>query len=251
VRSRTDRWRETRHIHYLFINCISFQVNPTMSKPQLHSSLSLAMARRTNPRMSRLLPVAALALMALAGSGTVLAQSYKPAGPVASMFTPGTTYIALNAGVSDLSRNITGLGVLGSAHEGQSYSIAMGNYFAGQNYGLEVAYADFGSVNRYGGNTKVDGISLSVLGRLPVGSNFNLLGKIGTTYGRTDVSTNQMNTNLAGSERGFDWSYGVGAEYMITPQWSATLQYAEHFVKYPVTGSERVSSTMLGARFYY
>jgi hypothetical protein len=201
--------------------------------------------------MTRLLPVAALALIALAGSGAVQAQNYSPAGPMASMFTPGTSYVALNAGVSDLSRNITGLGVLGSGHEGQAYSIAVGNYFAGQNYGLEAAYSDFGSVNRYGGSTKVDGITLSVIGRLPLSTSFNLLGKVGTTYGRTDVSTDGANNNLAGSERGFDWSYGVGAEYVINPQWSATLQYAEHYVKYPVTGSERVSSTTLGARFYY
>jgi hypothetical protein len=203
-------------------------------------------------RVARLLPVAALALAALAGGAAhAQAQTYAPAGPLATMFTPGTSYIALNAGTADLSRPITAFGVFGGNQQGQSYSIAMGNYFAGQNYGLEVGYTDFGSVNHYGGSTKVDGINVSLLGRMPLGSNFNLLGKVGTTYGRTDVSTNPANSNLAGSERGFDWSYGVGAEFVISPQWSATLQYAEHFVKYPMTGNERVSSTMLGARYYY
>lgn len=202
-------------------------------------------------RASRLLPVALLALAALGASATVQAQNYTPSGAIASMFTPGTTYVTVNAGTSDLSRPITAFGVFGGDQQGQAYGVAIGNYMAGQNYGFELGYADFGSVNRYGGSTKVDGITLSLLGRLPVSSNINLLGKVGTTYSRTDVSTNAVNRNLAGSERGFDWSYGVGAEYVFTPQWSATLQYAEHFVKYPVTGNERISSTTLGARYYY
>jgi opacity protein-like surface antigen len=205
----------------------------------------------TIPSVSRLLPVALLALAALGASATVQAQNYTPSGTIASMFTPGTTYVTVNAGTSDLSRPITAFGVFGGDQQGQAYGVAIGNYMAGHNYGFELGYADFGSVNRYGGSTKIDGITLSLLGRLPVSSNINLLGKVGTTYSRTDVSTNPANSNLAGSERGFDWSYGVGAEYVFTPQWSATLQYAEHFVKYPVTGNERISSTTLGARFYY
>ena len=148
-------------------------------------------------------------------------------------------------------RKAYSFGVFAGNQQSQAYGIAMGNYFAGHNYGVEVGYADLGSVNRYGGSTKVDGINLSLIGRLPISASFNLLGKVGTTYSRTDVSTNAANSNLAGSERGFDWSYGVGAEYRLTPQWSATLQYAEHFVKYPATGNERVSSTTLGARFYF
>ena len=216
-----------------------------------HPHSSASSTPRQAGSVSRLLPATVLALAALAGGSAVQAQSYKPAGPVASLFTPGTSYIALNAGTSDLSRPITAFGVFGGEQQGQAYGVAIGNYFAGQNYGVELGSADFGSVNHYGGNTKVDGITLSLLGRLPVSSNFNLLGKVGTTYGRTDVSTNAANSNLAGSERGFDWSYGIGGELVISPQWSATLQYAEHFVKYPVTGNERISSTTLGARFYY
>jgi hypothetical protein len=192
-----------------------------------------------------------VALTVLVCSNAAYAQAYKPAGPVASMFTPGASYIALNAGTSDLSRPITAFGVFAGERQSQAYGIAMGNFFAGQNYGFEVGYTDFGSVGRYGGSTKVDGINLSLLGRMPLGANFNLLGKVGTTYSRTDVSTDIQHANMRGSERGFDWSYGVGAEYVINPQWSATLQYDEHYVKYPNSGNERVSSTTLGARFHY
>jgi hypothetical protein len=212
---------------------------------------AIALSRQLSVHISRLLPATVLTVAALAGSSAVQAQSYTPSGPVASMFTPGTSYLAFNAGTSDLSRPITAFGVFGGEQQGQAYGVAMGNFFAGQNYGVELAYSNFGSVNRYGGSTKVDGITLSLLGRLPVSANFNLLGKVGTTYSRTDVSTNAANSNLAGSERGFDWSYGLGGEFVINPQWSATLQYSEHFVKYPTTGNERISATTLGARYYY
>ena len=202
-------------------------------------------------RSSRLLPAAALSIAALCGSLAAQAQASASTNPVPPMFAPGTSYIALNAGTSDLSRPITAFGVFGGQQQGQAWGVAMGNYLAGQNFGLEVGYADFGSVSRYGGSTKVDGITLSLLGRIPLSANFNLMGKVGTTYSRTDVSTDAANSSLAGSERGFDLSYGIGGELMITPKWSATLQYAEHFVKYPTTGNERISSTTLGARFYY
>jgi opacity protein-like surface antigen len=202
--------------------------------------------------LRRLLPVTVLALAALGTSGAVLAQStYKPAGPIATALTPGATYIALKLGTSDMSRPITAFGLFGGDQQGTNYGVAIGNYAANQNYGVELGYTDFGSVNRYGGSTKVDGINLSLIGRLPLNASFNLLGKVGTTYSRTDVSANAANSNLAGSERGFDWSYGLGAEMKLTPQWAATLNYDEHFVKYPVTGSERVSATTLGVRYYY
>ena len=216
-----------------------------MSNIQTTTSIAAAGARRAG---TRLLPVAALCIAALFGGAAAQAQSSAAASPA---FALGTSYIALNAGTSDLSRPITAFGVFGGQQQGQAYGVAVGNYMAGQNYGFEVGYADFGSVTRYGGNSKVDGVTFSLLGRMPVSSSFNLLGKIGTTYSRTDVTTDAANSSLAGSERGFDWSYGIGGELMITPQWGATLQYAEHFVKYPATGNERISSTTLGARFYY
>lgn len=199
-----------------------------------------------------MLPAAALAVAALAACGTAQAQdTYKPAGPAASMLTPGDTYVSLSAGTADLSRPITAFGLFGGNQQGQAYGVAVGNYFANHNYGVELGYTDFGKANRYGGSTKVDGINLSLIGRMPLNASFNLLGKVGTTYGRTDVSTDAANSNMAGSERGFDWSYGIGAELLITPQWSAVLQYEEHFVKYPVTGSERVSDTTLGVRYHF
>ena len=199
----------------------------------------------------RMLPAVALAVAALAATGTARAQdTYKPAGPAASMLTPGDTYVSLSAGTADLSRPITAFGLFGGNQQGQAYGVAIGNYFANHNYGVELGYTDFGKANRYGGSTKVDGINLSLIGRLPLNPSFNLLGKIGTTYSRTDVSASAASGVTTGSDRGFGWSYGVGAEYLFHPNWSGVLQYDEHYVKYPGT-TERVSATTLGIRYRY
>ncbi len=215
-----------------------------MSRNQRNSTSSKPYVCQTAHKPLRVLALCVTVLLA-----STAAQAQNNATP--HSVVPTGTYIALNAGTSDLSRPITAFGVFDGQQQGQAYGIAMGHYLAGQNYGFEVGYADFGSVTRYGGNTKVDAITLSMLGRMPLSQSFNLLGKVGTSYSRTDVSTNAANSSFAGSERGFDWSYGIGGELAVTAQWSATLLYAEHFVKYPSTGVERVSSTVLGARYYY
>jgi hypothetical protein len=126
-----------------------------------------------------------------------------------------------------------------------------GNYNYNQNFGVEIGYTNFGNVGRGGGTTKAEGINLSLIGRMPVSPMFNLLGKVGTTYGHTEVSANPLSGMTSGSESGFDWSYGVGAELVLSPQWSAVLTYDEAFMKFAGGSSERVSNTMIGARMRF
>jgi hypothetical protein len=206
-------------------------------------------ALRSPTAAGRYVSGALLALAALTASPLVLAQSGANSKPAVYSAAAGSSYLNLTAGTSDLTRPITAFGLFGGSQQGTSYNVAVGNYFANQNYGVELGYIDFGSVNRAGSSTKVDGINLSLIGRLPLSSNFNLLGKVGTMYSRTDVSAGPG--VAGGSERGFDWSYGIGGELVLTPQWTAVLQYGEHFVKYPTSGSERVSNTTMGVRFHY
>jgi OmpA-OmpF porin, OOP family len=164
---------------------------------------------------------------------------------------PSATYIGLSVGSSDFSKPSNGFGIFSNDQRATAYSLNMGNYFINPNLGMEVGYTDFGSVNRAGGTTKIDGINISLIGRAPLSSSFNLLGKIGTTYGRADVSSAPTSGVTAGSERGFDWSYGIGAELIMSPRWSGVLQYDEHYVKFPGGSSDRVSATSLGVRYRY
>lgn len=160
-----------------------------------------------------------------------------------------TSYIGLSAGQTDFTLD-SGSGLFGSEKRDTVYSLYAGSYFS-NNFGVEFGYTDFGRINRAGGSTKADGVNLSVVGKLPLSDSFNLLGKIGTTYSRTEVSSAAGSGITAGTENDFGWTYGVGAEFAFTPQWSMTLQYDEHNLKYPGGNRDRLNVTTLGARYYF
>ena len=196
-------------------------------------------------KSSRVIFSLALAAASLAAVSGAQAQSSMGS----DLYGAGKSYIGLNAGESDFSLG-SGTGVFGSERHDTVYNVYVGNYFS-NNFGLELGYTDFGRVNRAGGRTKADGINVSLVGKLPLGDSFNLLGKVGTTYGRTEVSSAPGSGVAAGDESAFGWSYGVGAEYNFNPQWSAVLQYDEHDLKYAGDQRDRISAVTLGVRYRF
>jgi OmpA-OmpF porin, OOP family len=169
-----------------------------------------------------------------------------------SMYAPGSGYIGFNAGRShygDRAFNLTGFV---NDRSNNAYSIYGGSFF-NNNFGLELGYNDFGRVNRFGGSTKASAVSLSLVGKLPVGQSFNLLGRVGGSYVRTDVSatSNPLSNIQAGRDNKFDLSYGIGAEYSFTPAWSAVLQYDEYNLRYAGGSRERLNTTTVGVRYHF
>ena len=165
------------------------------------------------------------------------------------MYAPVSSYIELGVGQSDYSLG-NGTGLFGADRRDTSYSLRAGG-FSSNNLGAEIGYTDFGSINRAGGTTKAQGINLSVLGKLPLNASFNLLGKLGTTYARTRVSSDPLSGVAQGSERGFGLSYGLGAEYVFSPQWSTVLQYESQKLKFAGDETDRVGLTTLSARYRF
>ncbi|MDO8250336.1 MAG: outer membrane beta-barrel protein [Rhodoferax sp.] len=196
-------------------------------------------------KSSRVISSLALAAASLAAVSGAQAQSSMGN----DLYGAGKSYIGLNAGESDFSLG-NGTGAFGSERHDTAYNVYVGNYFS-TNFGFEFGYTDFGRVNRAGGRTKADGINVSLVGKLPLGDSFNLLGKVGTTYGRTEVSSAPGSGVTAGDESAFGWSYGVGAEYTFSPQWSAVLQYDEHDLKYAGDQRDRISAVTLGVRYRF
>ncbi len=185
-----------------------------------------------------------LALAALAAGASAQAQNSNY-----SLNAPGASYVGVNVGKSDFSVG-NGNGIFSSESKDTAYSIYGGSYF-NNNLGMEVGFTDFGKINRAGGTTKAQGFNVSLVGRLPLSPAFNLLGKVGTTYGRTDVSSSPVSGVASGSESGFGVSYGVGAEYAFNPQLSAVLQYDSHDLKFAGNGRDRVSATTAGLRYKF
>lgn len=187
----------------------------------------------------------------LAFAGSVQAQSSKMPAPRSgySMYAPGSAYIGFNVGQSNFNLN-NGNGAFGIERSKNTYNLYGGSYF-NDFIGLEVGYADFGRINRGGGQTKADGFNLGLVGRVPLVSSFNLLGRLGTTYGRTEVSSNIASGVVAGKETGWGGSYGVGAEFLFNPQLSAVLQYDEYNLKFAGGTRDRINTTSLGLRYRF
>lgn len=156
---------------------------------------------------------------------------------------PGSSYVEAGIGQSDFS-----LG--GSDDSDTAYSIRAGSFF-NANLGAEIGYTNFGQINRAGGTTKAQGINLSLIGKMPLSPSFNVLGKLGTTYSHTSVSSIPVSGVTAGSEKDFGLSYGIGAEYLITPQWSGVLQYESTKMQFAGDRSDRVGLTSLSARYRF
>ena len=187
-------------------------------------------------------------LLLSAAVGTLAMSAQAQSGPY-GLVAPGSSYLALGIGQSDYSLG-NGSGLFDSEDGDTAYSIRGGSFF-NANLGMEIGYTNFGKINRAGGTTKAEGINLSVVGRMPLSPSFNVLGKIGTTYGHTSVSSSLGSGVVAGSEKDFGLSYGIGAEYLITPQWSGVLQYESTKMQFAGDRSDRVGLTSLSARYRF
>lgn len=194
-----------------------------------------------------LVTASALALSLLAASGAQAQSSTSPAGY--SVMAPGNSYIDLGVGRSEFSLN-NGLGGFNSDKRDNAYSVRAGSYFNNV-LGVEVGFIDFGKINRGGGMTEANGVNFSVIGKFPLSEQFNVLGKLGTTYTRTEVSALPLSALTGGKEDGFELSYGLGVEFNFTPQWSAVMQYEEHKMKFIGGESDRVGLTSLSARYRF
>lgn len=209
---------------------------------------ALLPSTRSTPRLQRLAPRAGRLLLAagLLLGAVQLAQAQSGGGLRSTM--AGSSYVGLSGGTADYSRLGSGAGGFGRDSNASTYQLVVGTFFSNQNLGAELGYIHFGDIARAGGTTRAEGLNLSLVGRYPVGQHFNVLGRIGGTYGNTKVSAHPASGIAAGNEDSFDWAYGIGGELVINPMWSATLQYDEHYMKFAGSGNERVSTTTIGVR---
>ena len=193
-----------------------------------------------------------LAVAALAAVGGVQAQATTSTSRgMFAMSDRPVTYFGFGVGQTDY-RLGNGSGLYGSDNRSTAYNLSAGSYFT-NNVGVEVGFTDFGRINRAGGQSRADGFNLSLVGKLPLAPSFNLLGKIGTTYGRTEVSALAGSGITPGRDVGFGLSLGLGAEYMVTKNWSGVLQYDVHDLRFAGGASDRdrIGVTTLGLRYTF
>jgi hypothetical protein len=124
------------------------------------------------------------------------------------------------------------------------------NRMIGNFWGVEVGYVDMARVPRIAGESRAQGLNLSLVGKTPIWQSLGIFGKVGTTYGRTDTSNLGAGPAMA-SDQGFGLSYGAGVSFAFTPRLSATLEWDSNDFRFAGTGRDPVRSTSLGLQYRY
>lgn len=161
----------------------------------------------------------------------------------------GKSYLGLNLGRSryNISCGTTALLCDDTDRSTQFYAGTMiGNF-----WGVELGYLNMGRIARAGGETRAQGLSLSLVGKAQLMRSLGVFGKVGTTYGRSETSALAASSITTGSGQGFGLSYGAGVSFDFTPRLSATLEWDSHDFRFAGGGRDPVRSTSLGLQFRY
>jgi OOP family OmpA-OmpF porin len=155
-------------------------------------------------------------------------------------------YAGLNLGRSDYN-----IGCAGTScdNNGNTAKVYLGGKF-NNNFGLELGYVNMGTGNFAGGDVKAQGLNVSLVGGVPVGSSSSIFGKIGTTAGRTRVS-GTIPTAATGSEDGWGMSYGVGALIGISPNWGVRLDADRYRFDFRGIGDKNVDTLTVGLQYNF
>jgi OOP family OmpA-OmpF porin len=130
---------------------------------------------------------------------------------------------------------------------GQAYVGAMFNRFLG----AEIGYLHMGEAGRGGGDTRAQGFNLSLVGRAPIGWGLGVVGRVGTTWGRTRVDAPPGGGIATGRASGWGPSYGLGVDWAFTDKWSAVLDWQRHRFDFAGDDNAWVRSTSVGLKYRF
>lgn len=111
--------------------------------------------------------------------------------------------------------------------------------------GAEIGYQHEGEMDRAGGQTRAEGINLSLVLHAPLGQ-FHVYGKLGGLWGRTKVSADPLAGVATGKETDWGEAYGVGVGFDFTPNSGVVLEWARNRYRFPGGGREDIDATSLG-----
>jgi len=171
------------------------------------------------------------------------------AGSSGSLWTPGSgrTVLGLNGGRSNFHAPC---GSVYACDDSGNYWSLYGRSMASDYWGTELAYIDMGHMDRAGGTTRAYGLTVSLVGKMPIAQSLGLFGKVGALYGRTRTSTGAGADIAGGRENGFGLSLGAGLSWDFSPKMSAVLEWDHYHFNFQ-SGRDPVHATSVGLQYRY
>ena len=112
---------------------------------------------------------------------------------------------------------------------------------------MEAGYFHLGDADRNGGKMKAQGGNLSLVGSLPVGDTFRILGKVGAQYAWTDT-TSGVSGARTGKQNDLGLSLGAGMQFDFNPSMALRVEWDRYRVKYV---DQRVDADLYSVGFAY
>jgi OmpA-OmpF porin, OOP family len=156
----------------------------------------------------------------------------------AQMFAPGAGYIGAGIGRGNLNINGTEFTGLNNATVGDtdtSWTVRGGWRFHPY-MAVEVGYYEFGTYDFRGtagpitvtGDAKVESYSLSLVGILPLGEQFEGYGRIGYAHTKAKFSANAAIASAFAADTQEEATYGIGARWHFTRNWSLFAEWMKN-----------------------
>jgi opacity protein-like surface antigen len=186
--------------------------------------------------------LAGLAALGLAASGTAFSQG-----------TPWNSnlrgYIGASAGESKFEAECASTNVFSCDKRDTGFKVYAGGKF-NEVLGLELGYTDFGRIRASGGDTDAWAIPLSLTAGIPLGDRFNIFGKVGGLYGRTDVTASASTLLETGHKSGWGWTWGAGATFKLAQNFDLRLDWDRYALDF-VDGRRDVDMLSGGVQFRF
>src|SRR3569832_274073 len=155
-------------------------------------------------------------------------------------------YLGSNLGRGFLDTTQCASTVLFCDSRDRSSQLYAGTMFS-KHWGAELGYLDTGRVAATLGESRTQGLSLSLVARTRILDSLAVFGKVGTAYGRSDTSV-MGNSAAPGAEQSFGLAYGGGLSWNFSPRLSATFEWGSYDLRLP---GGPVRSTSLGLKYSY
>jgi OOP family OmpA-OmpF porin len=158
-------------------------------------------------------------------------------------------YVGASAGESKFEQECRSNNIFNCDRRDTGFKVYAGGRMS-EVLGFEIGYTDFGRVRGSGGDTDAWAIPLTLTAGIPLGPRFNIFGKIGGLYGRTDVTASASTLLDTGHKNGWGWTWGGGATFKVTQNLDVRVDFDRYKLDF-VGGRRDVDMLSGGVQFRF